>query len=257
VKKSEYQHTLKEHFLELRQRTIFCVIFFFITAIICYFFSQEIYQFLLQPFLEVSGNHQNRKLIYTSPAEAFMTYLKLSIHSALFFSLPIFLAEIYLFLSPALYKNEKKNVLLIFFFAPFLFLCGATFAYFFILPLALQFFASFEITDSIAYQNFSILFETKISEYFSFVKNMLFGFGIAFQLPILLLFLIKVDCLSVNDLRQKRRYCIVAIFIAAAILTPPDVVSQMSLAVLLILLFEIVILIGKNFNNKKGKQHGY
>lgn len=242
--------TLQEHLAEFRQRIIFSLIFFIIIFSTCYFFSEKIYEFLLQPFVDISKNHQNRKLIYTGPSEAFVTYLKLSFSSALFFSFPIFIAEIYLFLSPALYKNEKKNILLIFFFAPFLFLCGAIFAYFFILPATLNFFSSFEIQGSNTYSTFPILLETRISEYLNFVTNLLLGFGIAFQLPILLLFLIKVDCLSANDLRSKRRYWIVIIFILAAILTPPDVLSQISLASLLILLFEIVILIGKNFNNK-------
>jgi sec-independent protein translocase protein TatC len=243
--------TLQKHFSELRNRVIFSLIFFLIFFSTCYLFSKEIYNFLLQPFIDISQNNQNRKLIYTSPVEAFLTYIKLSFYSGLFFSLPIFIAEIYLFLSPALYKNEKKNILLIFFFVPFLFLCGAIFAYYFILPLALEFFSSFEIKPSEAYTTFPIQLETKISEYLGFVINLLFGFGIAFELPILLLFLIRLDFLSVDDLRSKRRYWIVIIFIVAAILTPPDVLSQISLAILLIIFFEIVILIGKNFNNKK------
>jgi sec-independent protein translocase protein TatC len=241
----------QQHFAELRKRAIFCVTFFFISFVCCYIFSHEIYNFLLQPLIEISQNNPHRKLIYTSPTEAFMTYLKTSLYAAIFFSFPIFLVEIYLFLSPALYKNEKKNILLTFFFVPFLFLFGAIFSYNFILPLALKFFSSFEINGSATDATIPIYLETKISEYLDFVTNLLFGFGIAFQLPILLLFLIKVDCLSVNDLRQKRRYWIVIIFILSAILTPPDVVSQVSLAILLITLFEIVILISRYINNKK------
>lgn len=245
------QMTLQEHFLELRQRIIFSL-FFFITAFFtCYFFSEEIYQFLLRPFAEISQNDQERRLIYTGPAEAFTTYLKLSLSSALFFSFPIFAAEFYLFVAPALYKNEKKNILLIFFFAPLLFLCGAIFAYYFILPAALQFFASFENQGLAASSSLPITLEIRVSEYLNFVKNLLFGFGIAFELPILLLFLIRVGFLSVNDLRRKRRYWIVIIFIVAAVLTPPDILSQVSLAIPMIFLFEIAILIGKNFNNKK------
>ena len=243
--------TLHQHLAEFRRRIIFCLIFFLAAFVICYFFSEKIYQFLLQPFLEISSQHQNHRLIYTSPGEAFATYLKLSLSSSLFFSFPIFATEIYLFLSPALYKNEKKNILLIFFFAHFLFLCGAIFAYFFILPATLEFFSSFEVKGSAADAIIAIQLETKISEYLNFVTKLLLGFGIAFQLPILLLFLIKVGFLSANDLRRKRRYWIVIIFILAAILTPPDVMSQISLASLLILLFEIVILIGNYFNIKK------
>ena len=245
------QMTFQEHFKELRARIVFSAFFFLAAFITCYFFSEKIYQFLLQPFVEISQNNQNRKLIYTSPSEAFVTYLKLSFSSALFFSFPIICAEIYLFLSPALYKNEKKNILIIFFSSVFLFLFGAIFAYYFILPLTLQFFASFENQGLTAPSSLPILFETKLSEYLNFVKNLLLGFGIAFQLPILLLFLIKVDFLSINDLRLKRKYWIVFIFILSAILTPPDVMSQLSLSILLIIFFEIAILIGKNFNIKK------
>jgi sec-independent protein translocase protein TatC len=243
--------TLQEHFSELRRRIIFSLIFFVVSFFICYFFSEKIYEFLLQPLIKIFADDKNHHLIYTSPAEAFITYLRLSFLSALFFSFPIFVTQIFLFISPALYKNEKKNILLIFFFAPFLFLCGAIFAYYFILPAAFKFFLSFENQGFATIQNFSIHLETKISEYLNFVTDLLFGFGIAFQLPILLLFLIKVDCLSANDLRKKRRYWIVIIFILAAILTPPDLLSQISLAIPMILLFEFAILISKNFNNKK------
>jgi sec-independent protein translocase protein TatC len=243
--------TLQEHFRELRLRIIFSVIFFVVTFFICYFFSEKIYQFLLQPFADISQNNQSRRIIYTSPAEAFTTYLKLSLSSALFFSFPIFAAEFYLFLAPALYKNEKKNILLTFFFAPFLFLCGAIFAYYFILPTALQFFASFETQGFAATSILPLQLEIRVSEYLKFVTNFLFGFGVAFELPILLLFLIRVGFLSANDLRKKRRYWIVIIFLIAAVLTPPDILSQISLAIPMILLFEIAILLGKKFNNKK------
>ena len=212
------------------------------------FFSKEIYHFLLKPFIEVSQNNQNRKLIYTSPTEAFTTYLKLSFYSSLFFSFPVFFAELYLFLSPALYKNEKKNILFTIFFSSFLFLFGAIFCYFFILPMALKFFSSFENLTSIQDSTLPILLETKISDYLNFTINLLFGFGIAFLSPILLLFLIKGGYVKVKDLRSKRRYWIVIIFILSAILTPPDILSQISLAILLIILFEIVILLGKYFN---------
>jgi sec-independent protein translocase protein TatC len=243
--------TLQQHFAELRKRIIFSACFFIVAFFLSYFFSEKIYQFLLQPFAEISYEVENRKLIYTSPAEAFVTYIKLSLFSALFFSFPIFCAEFYLFLSPALYKNEKKNMLKIFFAAIFLFLFGAIFAFYFILPVALQFFASFENKGLATSSSLPIFLETRLSDYLNFVKNLLLGFGVAFQLPILLLFLIRVGFLSLDDLRKKRRYWIVIIFIMSAILTPPDVVSQLSLSVLLMIFFEIVILIGKNFNVKK------
>lgn len=248
--KKNKEMSAQEHFLELKNRIIFCLLFFILSFATCYFFSKEIYKFLLNPLIEISQNNSNRKLIYTSPAEAFITYLKTSLYCALFFTTPIFLTQIYLFLSPALYKNEKKNILFLFFFSPFLFLFGSIFCYNFILPLALQFFTSFENKGLISDNNFTIFLETKVSEYLGFVTNLLFGFGIAFQLPLFLLFLIRFDFLSIDCLKQKRRYWVVAIFIASAILTPPDVISQISLAILLVLLFEIVILFAKNINKK-------
>lgn len=245
----ENKMTLQNHLEELRKRIIFSIIFFFSSFCICYFFAAEIYQFLLQPFSEIFLNNQNQRLIYTSPAEAFITYLKLSFYSSLFFSFPVFASQFYFFISPGLYKNEKKNILSILFFCPFLFLLGAFLAYFLILPLALKFFASFEFQGSET--SLPIHLETRISEYLQFVINLLFGFGIAFQLPIMLLFLIKVGVLSTESLKRTRKYWIVVIFIIAAILTPPDVLSQLSLAIPMIFLFEIAILISKNCNNKK------
>ena len=248
MKNKNSEMTIGSHFNELRSRAMICILFYIVIFVLCYFFSKEIYHFLLKPFIEVSQNNQNRKLIYTSPTEAFTTYLKLSFYSSLFFSFPIFFAELYLFLSPALYKNEKKNILLTIFFSSFLFLFGAIFCYFFVLPMALKFFSSFENLSSVDDSTLPILFETKISDYLNFTINLLFGFGIAFLSPILLLFLIKGGYVKVKDLRSKRRYWIVIIFILSAILTPPDILSQISLAILLIILFEIVILLGKYFN---------
>ncbi len=241
--------TLQKHLEEMRSRLIFCVMFFLIAFCFCYFFSAEIYNFLLQPFSDFSSNDQNRRLIYTSPSEAFTTYLKLSFYSALFLSFPILATQFYFFLAPGLYKNEKKNIVIILFFSSLLFLLGVLIAYYFILPLAIQFFASFEIKGSAT--SLPIHLEARISEYLHLVLNLLLGFGIAFQLPILLLFLIRVGLLSPSVLKKKRRYFIVAIFVIAAVLTPPDILSQTSLAIPMIFLFEIAILIGNNFNNKK------
>jgi sec-independent protein translocase protein TatC len=245
------ESNLQFHLKELRQRAIFCVVFFVITFFLCYFLSDKIYQILLDPITEILKKTSNHKLIYTSPAEGFATFLKLSLYSSLFFSFPIFAAEFYLFLAPALYKKEKKIILSVLFFSPFLFLCGAILAYFFILPAAFEFFLSFEnqgLNDPLA---IPIQLETRISDYLNFVMNLIFGFGVSFQLPILLLFLIKIGFLSVNGLKHRRRYWIVMIFIVSAILTPPDVISQTCMAIPMILLLEIVILIGQFLITKK------
>jgi sec-independent protein translocase protein TatC len=245
----EKSMNISEHLNELRKRIIFCIIFFLITFFICYNYASEIYQWLLQPLIDLDSNQDHRRIIYTNPSEAFVTYLKLSFYSAFFFSFPIFAAQFYLFLAPALYKKEKKITLSILFFVPFLFLLGAIIAYFFILPLALKFLLSFETKG---FSSMPITLEAKISEYLDLVTNVLFGCGVAFQSPLCLIFLIRIGFLSINDLRKRRRYWIVFIFIVAAILSSPDVLSQLSLAIPMILLFEIAILISdKFFKNKK------
>lgn len=241
--------SLQEHLTELKKRILFCL--FFLTVAFCtsYFFANDIYQFLLRPLTDSFANLENRRLIYTSPAEGFVTILKVAFYASIFFSFPIFLIQFYLFLAPALYKKEKKIVLLVMFFSPFLFLLGSCLAYFFLLPLTFKFFLSFEVQGLVDSSIIPIQLETKISEYLNLIIEIIFSFGIAFQLPFCLLFLIRIGLLSVDGLKVRRKYWIVIIFIIAAILTPPDVISQISLAIPLILLFEIVILIGNKINN--------
>lgn len=246
---NETQLSLAQHLTELKNRIIFCLLFLFATFCICYFYSAEIYQFLLEPLAESFGDNENRRLIYTSPAEGFVTFTKVAFYASLFFSFPFFAIQFYLFLAPALYKKEKKLILSLLFFAPLLFLCGAALAYFFLLPITFKFFLSFEFTRLGDTSQIPIQLETKISEYLNLVIELIFSFGIAFQLPILLLFLIRFGFLSSDDLRKKRKYWIVIIFVMAAILTPPDVLSQISLAIPMVLLFEIVILIGKKYKH--------
>lgn len=244
------KQTLTQHLNELKKR--FFLSFFFLSVAFCstFYFANEIYQFLLQPLANSFENLENRRLIYTNPSEAFSTFVRVSFYSSFFISTPFFLLQFYIFLSPALYKNEKKIAILTFFFVPFLFFLGAIFAYFFLLPVALKFFLSFEFKGLIANNKIPIQLETKISEYLNFVKNIIFSFGFAFQLPIYLLFIIKGGFITIDGLQKKRKYFIVAIFIIAAILTPPDVVSQISLAIPMIFLFEITILIGKKIKTK-------
>jgi len=244
------KQTLQEHLLELKRRITYSIIFLTVAFCFTYYFANEIYQFLLKPLANSFENLENRRMIYTSPGEGFMTFTKLSFYSSIFIATPFFLTQIYLFLAPGLYKSEKKTTLLIFFFSPFLFFLGAIFAYFFLLPLTLKFFLSFEFQGLKDKSEIPIQLETKISEYLNFIKSIIFSFGFAFQLPICLIFLIKGDFISINDLQNRRKYWIVAIFIIAAILTPPDVVSQISLAIPMIFLFEIAILIGKKIKTK-------
>ncbi len=237
--------TLNEHLKELKLRIFYCLIFLTVSFCFTYLVSNEIYQFLLKPLANSWTNLENRKMIYTSPGEGFTTFLSLSFYSSLYISLPFFLTQFYIFLSPGLYKKEKKIALILFFFVPFLFVLGGIFSYYVLLPLTFKFLVSFEFNNPQISSQIPIEMTAKISEYLNFLKTIFFSFGFAFQLPIFLLFLIKGGFITVRGLQTKRRYWIVAIFTFAAILTPPDVVSQVSLAVPMVLLFEIAILIGK------------
>jgi sec-independent protein translocase protein TatC len=238
--------TLTAHLIELRSRLIFCVLTILIFFGISYYFAQDIYNFLTAPLAEIYKDHSGKRMIYTSLTEAFTTYIKLSFLSSLFFSFPIIAAQFYLFIAPGLYKSEKKTILLTLIFSPILFLMGAALAYYFIFPLSFKFFLGFEVFHN--GNNLPIELEAKISEYLDLVIQLIFAFGIAFQLPILLIFLVKIGMISVEGLRAKRKYWIVGFFAIAAICTPPDVLSQISLAVPLVILYEISIIISTKIN---------
>jgi sec-independent protein translocase protein TatC len=237
-----------EHLLELRTRLLWSVGAFFIAFAVCYYFSSAIYGFLARPLADIlmqqslaaGGTGADRRMIFTQLYEAFFTYLKVAFFGAVFFSFPIWATQLWLFVAPGLYRSEKRTIMPFLLASPFLFLLGAALAYYFIFPLAWKFFISFETpagADSVAIQ-----LEAKVSEYLSLVMHMILAFGIAFQMPVLLTLLCKVGILNVTSLRKGRRYAIVAMFAVSAIITPPDIISQIGLAVPLILLYEISIL---------------
>ena len=245
------QSTISEHLLELRSRIIKSLIFFLLAFIISYINDDKIYDFLLQPYVKALGSDgvANKRLIFTALQETFVTYLKLSFFSALFFSFPIFLIQIWKFIAPGLYSNEKKAILPFMIATPVLFLLGAFLAYQFIMPLAIKFFLSFESLTS--QTSMPIQLEAKVSEYLSLIMIFMIAFGLSFELPVLLILLATVGFIDSKYLSERRRYIIVIIFIVAAIITPPDPVSQIGLAIPLMLLYEISILIIKYLEKNK------
>jgi sec-independent protein translocase protein TatC len=245
------QSTISEHLLELRSRIIKSLIFFVLAFIISYINADKIYDFLLQPYVKALGSDglANKRLIFTALQETFVTYLKLSFFSALFFSFPIFLIQIWKFIAPGLYSNEKKAILPFMIATPVLFLLGAFLAYQFIMPLAIKFFLSFESLTS--QTSMPIQLEAKVSEYLSLIMIFMIAFGLSFELPVLLILLATVGFIDSKYLSERRRYIIVIIFIVAAIITPPDPVSQIGLAIPLMLLYEISILIIKYLEKNK------
>jgi sec-independent protein translocase protein TatC len=241
---------LTTHLRELRLRVLYCLSVFVLFFVPCYYFAEDIYHFLMVPLLKASGASSHR-MIYTGLAEAFFSYLKLSVFAAFVFTVPFLTIQAYLFLAPGLYKREKTFLLPYFVSAQILFLIGAALAYYGMIPIAWKFFLSFETKSIVGATDIPIVLEAKISEYLSLVIQIVLAFGLSFQLPTVIVLLAHVGVLSPSILTKSRRHVIVMIFVIAAFLTPPDVISQIGLAFPLIVLYEISILICKVVGKEK------
>ena len=238
------------HLTELRSRLVKSIIYLFIFFIICYFFAEDIYSFLVQPYAEaVKDDEVNRRLIFTALHETFITYLKVAFFTAMFVSSPIILTQIWKFIAPGLYKNEKRALLPYLIATPTLFLLGGMLVYYLVMPLAIKFFLTFETSAQVS--GLPIQLEAKVNEYLSLIMRLIFAFGISFQLPVLLSLLARVGFIDSEYLKKRRKYVIVIIFIAAAILTPPDPITQIGLGIPLLILYELSILSVKIIEKKK------
>ena len=234
-------NSFTSHFIELRSRLLNSLIFIFIIFIISYIFADHIYAFLVEPYAKVvKEDDTSRRLIFTALHETFITYIKVAFFAAIFLGSPILLIQIYKFIAPGLYKNEKKALLPYLISTPILFLLGGCLVYYLVMPLAIKFFLSFETLGSTT--SLPIQLEAKVNEYLSLIMRLIFAFGISFQLPILLNLLARIGVVNSNYLKTRRRYIIVIIFAIAAILTPPDPITQVGLAIPLLLLYELSIL---------------
>ncbi len=246
-------NSFTSHFVELRSRLLNSLIFIFIVFIISYIFAEHIYGFLVEPYANAVKNDQTpRRLIFTALHETFITYIKVAFFAAIFLGSPVLLIQIYKFIAPGLYKNEKKAILPYLVSTPILFLLGGLLVYYLVMPLAIKFFLSFETLGT--HTSLPIQLEAKVNEYLSLVMRLIFAFGISFQLPILLNLLARVGIVNSNYLKTRRRYVIVIIFAIAAILTPPDPITQVGLAIPLLLLYELSIFTVKFTENKKEKE---
>jgi sec-independent protein translocase protein TatC len=240
---------LLEHLHELKRRLIYSVAILLIAFLISYHYAEAIYGFLLKPLAAAYGTEGHRRLIYTGLSEAFFTYVKLACFSAFFIAFPVIASQFYMFLAPGLYKNEKKLLLPYLVATPLLFMMGAALVYYFIFPLAWKFFLGFETSGSST--NMPIQLEARVSEYLSLVMHLIIAFGVAFQLPVILTLLTRLEFISTEALVKKRRYAIVIIFIIAAILTPPDILSMVGLAVPMLLLYELSIIACRGIEKKR------
>ena len=244
------QSSFVEHLTELRSRLVKSIIYLFIFFVICYFFAENIYSFLVEPYADaVKDDSVNRRLIFTALHETFLTYLKLAFFASIFISSPIILIQLWMFIAPGLYKNEKKALLPYLVATPILFLLGGMLVYYLIMPLAIKFFLTFETSAGL--NTLPIQLEAKVNEYLSLIMRLIFAFGISFQLPVLLSLLARVGFINSDYLKKRRKYVIVIIFIIAAILTPPDPITQIGLGIPLLILYELSILSVSIIEKKK------
>ena len=238
------------HLTELRSRLVTSFIFLTLLFVVSYFFSTEIYRFLVQPYTDaILDKNLDRRLIFTALHEAFLTYLKVAFFAAFFVVSPFFLIQLWKFVAPGLYKNEKRALLPYLVATPILFMLGGFIVYYLIMPLAIKFFLGFETVAEPGV--IAIELEAKVNEYLSLIMRLIFAFGISFQLPVILSLLARIGIINSEYLRERRKYFVVIIFAMAAILTPPDPITQIGLALPLLLLYELSIFTVKFIEKKE------
>ncbi|HEY0419752.1 MAG TPA: twin-arginine translocase subunit TatC [Acetobacteraceae bacterium] len=233
---------LLDHLIELRRRLMWSVAAFAIAFVFCYHFSTQVYGFLAQPLVDILSRQSGepRRMIFTQLTEAFFTYLKVAFFGAAFIAFPVIATQLWLFIAPGLYRSEKRAFAPFLLASPVLFVAGAALAYYVVFPAAWSFFISFETPAGSG--GVPIQLEAKVGEYLDLVMKLIFAFGIAFQMPVALSLMAKVGIITSASLKKYRRYAIVGMFVVAAVLTPPDPISQLGLAMPLIALYELSVL---------------
>lgn len=242
---------LIEHLTELRDRLIKTLIAMSVMFVICFYFADQVFNILVWPYQQAVGVDTQLRLIYTAPQEYFFTQLKLSLFGALFLSFPVIAIQIYKFVAPGLYTNERGAFIPFLAATPILFLLGGSLVYFIIMPLAMTFFLSLEQAGGQGQAAIQLV--ARVSEYLSLIMTLLFAFGLCFQMPVVLTLLGRAGLVSSQGLKDKRKYAVVGTFAMAAVLTPPDPVTQIGLAIPTLLLYELSI-ISVRMIEKKRKQ---
>ncbi|MDC3111480.1 twin-arginine translocase subunit TatC [Pelagibacteraceae bacterium] len=240
---------LLSHLSELRSRLIKTLIMLTVFFVIFYIFADNIYNFLVQPYASAVEGEAGRRLIFTALHETFFTYIRVALFASLFISLPFLLIQLWIFIAPGLYRNEKNIVMPYLIATPLLFVLGSALVYYVIMPLAIKFFLSFETIGGNGV--LPIQLEAKVNEYLSLVMRLIIAFGLSFQLPVALTLMARVGFVSTSSLRKNRKYVIVGVFAMAALLTPPDPISQIGLGIPILILYELSIYAVSLIENSK------
>ncbi|MDX1425098.1 MAG: twin-arginine translocase subunit TatC [Kiloniellales bacterium] len=245
---------LLDHLVELRSRLLKSVVALFVAFLVCFFFAEPIYAFLTEPLAEILRQRRDDpRMIFTALTEVFFTYVKVAFFAGAFIACPIFLTQFWLFVAPGLYKKEQKALAPFLIATPILFFIGGALVYYVIFPLAANFLIGFEVPRS-EDGALAIELEAKVGEYLSLIMKLIFAFGLCFQLPVIMTLLARVGLATSAGMAAKRKYAIVAVFVVAAVLTPPDPISQISLAVPIILLYEISIYMARMVERRRARE---
>ena len=248
---------LLEHIIELRNRLVYSVIALLVGFIACVSVASYIFEFLTEPLARALGDEDGRRMIFTALYEPFFVYIKIGIYAGLFISFPVISNQLWRFVAPGLYRREKQAFLPYLVATPVLFFAGGAMVYYAIMPLAWEFFLTFETPGAPGVEGeagtLPIQLEAKVSEYLSLVIKLMFAFGLFFQMPVGITLVARAGIVSADQLARGRKYAVVVVFLTAAVLTPPDIISQVGLALPGLVLYEVSIVLARRIERRRAR----